>query len=119
MSHRFGLAGLAGAVVTLAMASCAHRAPATIRERTAMISGHNTVHVSLANARQTVLIEAAAIAIDHGYCLFQLMTPIRPGSDVTIRVYGKGEIDPSLPNVYDANAIAAGQMPPTVLPSSR
>lgn len=93
------------------VASCAHHAPATIHDQTTVISGHNTVHASAADARETVLIEAASITVDHGYRLFQLMTPIRPGADVTIRVYGKGEVDPHAPNVYDADAIAAGRMP--------
>lgn len=65
----------------------------------------------MADARETVLIEAASITVDHGYRFFKLMTPVRPGADVTIRVYGQREIDPHVPGVYDANAIAAGQIP--------
>lgn len=94
----------------IALTGCVHRAPPSVHDQTAIISGHNTIHTSMADARQTVLIEAAAITVDHGYRLFKVITAIRPGSDVTIHVYGAGEIDPAAPNVYDAHAIAAGQM---------
>ena len=60
---------------------------------------------------RTVLVEAAAITVDHGYRYFRFMTPVRPGADVTVRLYGKGEVDPEMTNVYDADAIAAGQIP--------
>ena len=99
------------ALCVFALAGCAHRAPATIHDQTAVISGHNTVHASMADARETVLIEAASITVDHGYRFFKLLTPVRPGADVTIRVYGQREIDPHVPGVYDADAIAAGQIP--------
>jgi hypothetical protein len=69
------------------------------------------VHATPSDAAQTVLVEGAAITVDHGYRFFRLTGPIRPGVDVMIRVYGKGEIDPHAPGVYDANAIAAGQIP--------
>jgi len=95
------------------LAGCVHHAPASIHDGTAVISGHNTLHASVSDARETVLIEAASITLDHGYRYFQLVSPIRPGADVTIRVYSKGEIDPRAPNVYDANDIAAGKMQPS------
>src|SRR5579871_571927 len=82
------------AFCSFALSGCIHRAPVSIHDDTALISGHNTVHASASEARQTVLVEAAAIALDHGYRYFQVMTQIRPGADVTIRVYGKGDIDP-------------------------
>ena len=111
--HQQRLAMLAfGVLSALALAGCIHRAPASIHDGSAVISGHNTVHASASDARETVLIEAASITLDHGYRYFQVMTPIRPGADVTIRVYGMGEINPHLPGVYDANDIAAGKMQP-------
>jgi hypothetical protein len=102
---------LAAMLCAAALAGCAHHAPATIHGDTAVISGRSTAHESAADARQTVFVEAAAIAVDHGYRYFQILTPVRPGADVTIRVYGKGEIDPRASNVIDADAVAAGQMP--------
>jgi hypothetical protein len=95
---------------TVLLVGCAHHAPATINGNTAVISGRNTVQASAADTRRTVLTEAAAITVDHGYRFFEVMTPVRPGADVTIRVYGNGEIDAAAPNVFDAHAIAAGQM---------
>jgi hypothetical protein len=103
---------LGGALLcAFVLAGCAHHAPATIHDRVAVISGHNTAHATTAGAVQTVLIEAAAITVDHGYRFFRLMTPVRPGANVTVRVYGNGEIDPHATDAYDAYAIAAGQMP--------
>jgi hypothetical protein len=96
---------------TVVIAGCAHRAGATIHDDTTVISGHNTIHANPSIAMRTVLVEAAAITVDHGYRYFQLMTPVRPGADVIIRLYGKGDVGPQMPNVYDANAIAAGQIP--------
>src|SRR5207302_7780654 len=98
-------------IVAVALAACAHHAPAAIHGNTTVISGRNTAHASAADATRTVLVEAAAIAVDHGYRYFELMTPVRPGADVTIRVYGNGNIDVGTANIYDADAIAAGQMP--------
>src|SRR5690242_3491383 len=93
-----------------AVSGCAHRAPALIRDGMTVISGYNTARANASEATQTVLVEAAAITIDHGYRYFQVLTRIRPGVDVTVHLYGKGEIDPHAPGVYDANDIAAGKM---------
>jgi len=98
------------------LSGCAHHAPATIHGNTTVISGRNTAHASAADARRTVLVEAAAITVDHGYRYFEVMTPVRPGADVTIRVYGQREIDAGAPNVYDANAIASGQLSKSTVP---
>jgi len=95
---------------SIGMYGCAHRASATIRDDTATISGHNTGHMTPSDARRVVLIEAAAITVDHGYRLFQVTMPIRPGVPVTVHLYGKGEIDQNASGVYDANAIAAGDL---------
>lgn len=111
--QRGALVSTSALLLTFVLAGCVHRAPISIHDGIALISGHNTVHASASDARETVLIEAASITLDHGYRYFQLMTQIRPGADVTIRVYGKGEINPRAPNVYDANDIAAGKMRPT------
>jgi len=104
---------LAGAVLCVAVFSgCAHRAPASIHDGMTVISGHNTAHSSLHDAVETVLVEAAAITVDHGYRYFRVMTQIRPGADVTIHVYGAGEVDRRASDVYDADDIAAGRMQP-------
>jgi hypothetical protein len=98
------------------LAGCAHHAPAAIHGNTTVISGRNTAQASAADTRRTVLVEAASITVDHGYRYFEVMTPVRPGSDVTIRVYGQRENDPRTPNVYDAIAIAAGQLSKSTTP---
>jgi len=101
------------AVVTagsIGMNGCAHRAAAIIQNDATTISGHNTAHMTPSDAHRIVLIEAAAITVDHGYRLFELATPIRPGADTIVKLYGKGEADPHAPGVYDADAIAAGNL---------
>lgn len=110
--RRVAALALTGAVVCGVLSGCVHRAPESIHDRTAVISGHNTVDAGLEDTTQTVLIEAASITLDHGYRYFRVMTQIRPGTDVTIQVYGNGEIDPRTRDVYDANDIAAGKMRP-------
>jgi|SRR5579871_3203721 len=98
-------------IVIFAVAGCAHRAPAVIHYGTTIISGHNTTHANRQEAMQTVLTEAAAIAVDHGYRYFRVMTSVRPGADTTITLYGNRDVDPRAPGVYDAIAIGAGQIP--------
>lgn len=102
---------VAAICASFALSGCVHRAAATIRNDGTMISGHNTAHMSLSDARKTVLTEAAAITVDHGYRLFEIKTPIRPGANVVVRLYGAGDIDPHAAGVYDADAIAAGKLP--------
>lgn len=99
-------------VFVFALCGCAHRAPASIHDDTVLISGHNTVHATARDAVHTVLVEAAAITLDHGYRYFRLMTPVRPGADITVRLYGAGDIDSAPANLYDADDVAAGNMRP-------
>lgn len=108
-THRAILAILA--IGATAPSGCVHRAPATIHDDTTMISGHNTVHMSASEARRTVLIEAAAITVDHGYRFFEMTSPIRPGINVGVHLYGNGDIDAHAAGVYDADQIAAGRLP--------
>jgi hypothetical protein len=103
---------LCGAVLE----GCAHPAPATLHGRMAVISGRGTAGESVRDATQKIMIEGAAITLDHGYRYFEILAPamskpgaaIRPGADVTIEVYGTGEIDARRTGVFDADAIAAG-----------
>ena len=113
VGRRFWAPSTIGAALSVfALTGCAHRAPASIHDDTALISGQNTVHATANGAMQTVLVEAAAITLDHGYRYFRLMTAVRPGADVTIRLYGAGEINPRTPDLYDADNVAAGKMRP-------
>jgi hypothetical protein len=98
-----------------AAAGCAHPVHA-LHGRTAVVSGRGTAHDSLDGATRKVLVEAAAITLDHGYRYFEVTEPIHPGVDVTIQVYGAREIDPRAAGVYDAIAITAGQVPAALPP---
>lgn len=97
------------------VSACAHPAPA-LHDRTRVISGRSTAGETAREAAHKVFAVGAAIALDHGYRYFEVLEPIRPGNDVTIRVYGAGEIDPHTAGVWDANAIAEGQFPPGAEP---
>ena len=69
------------------------------------------------------MIDAAAITLDHGYRYFEIvgaegmsanlsaLPTIRPGTDVTIKVFEAGEVDPRPPLAWDAQAIAAEEVP--------
>ena len=114
---------LAFAVFGAMLLSCAHHAPAVIRQRMVVISGKGTAQDNPKDAARKVLIEAAAITLDHGYRYFEIvgaegmsanssaLPAIRPGADVTIKVFGAGEVDPRPPLVWDAQAIGAGDLP--------
>jgi hypothetical protein len=104
------------------LSACAHPAPAVLHGNTALISGRGTAHDNPGDAARKVFIEAAAITLDHGYRYFEIVDSadasstapapgVRPGADVTIRVFGAGEVRPQTPGVWDAQAIAAGQLP--------
>ncbi|HWY14065.1 MAG TPA: hypothetical protein VNX86_02885 [Rhizomicrobium sp.] len=114
---------LAVGVFGVMLLGCAHHAPAVIRQRMVVISGKGTAQDNPKDAARKVLIEAAAITLDHGYRYFEIvgaegmsanssaLPTIRPGTDVTIKVFGAGEVDPRPPSVWDAQAIGAGELP--------
>ena len=86
--------------------ACMHAAPPMLTERTAVISGHLSSGRTANDATEIVLFKAAAMTLDHGFRYFQVIGSdsvfadrggnelIRPGSNVTIRVYRPGDIDP-------------------------
>jgi hypothetical protein len=114
---------LAVGVFGVMLLGCAHHAPATLHQRMTVISGKGTAQDNPEDAARKVLIEAAAITLDHGYRYFEIvgaegmsanssaLPTIRPGADVTIKVFGAGEVDPRPPLVWDAQAIGAGEVP--------
>ncbi len=110
------------ALCGLVLSACMHAAPAMLNERTAVISGRETMGNSANEAIRRMLTKAAAMTLDHGFRYFQIVNsrstylnhdrvlPIRPGVDVTIKLYREGEISPRRPGVWDADKIAAGDM---------
>ena len=91
---------LAVGVFGVMLLGCAHHAPATLHQRMTVISGKGTSQDNPKDAARKVLIEAAAITLDHGYRYFEIvgapsmsldssaLPTIRPGADVTIKVFG-------------------------------
>jgi len=104
------------ALCGLVLCACAHPIPPMRNDRTIVISGKRTAGNSDRDVTQKILILAARLTLDHGFRYFEFAgvpnangTPIiRPGSDVTIRVYRAGEIDPHRPGMRDAESVAAG-----------
>ncbi|MGB8365099.1 MAG: hypothetical protein ACLQUZ_09925 [Rhizomicrobium sp.] len=104
----FGVFGLAG------LAACASPAPAMRDERTAVISGRETVGDAPADAVQKALVLAAQITVDHGFRYFRIVgsadqsptdRAIRPGADVTIKVFHDGETSTRVAGIWDAEAL--------------
>ena len=92
------------------LAGCAHHQPVWSQETVIRIPGKASQGLPPGSVLSRMLILAARTTVDHGYRYFELMSPVRPGVDVPIRVFGSGE-SPHASNVYDADAIAAGQLP--------
>ncbi len=108
-----GLAGLVG---------CASPAPAMRDERTAVISGRETEGAAPADAVQKALLLAAKMTVDHGFRYFRIVgsaspfstggdTSIRPGADVTIKVFHDGETSTRIAGIWDAQQILTTGVP--------
>ncbi len=124
--------GLVG-VATLALSLTACASDDLRDDRTAVIAGHETADMtSDAEAQRTVLREAAQITADHGYQYFVVVsrdvwTPsgnvhtgtgsaIRPGEDVTIKVYHDGEVPAGTRDAFNAQRILNGGAQQTSVP---
>ena len=89
-------------------------------DRLAVIAGRDTVGDNINNATRKTLVKAAAMTLDHGFRYFQIVGAsesargdvsfIRPGADVTIKLYRQSEINPQRPGVWDAVSIATGKL---------
>lgn len=101
-------------VLALAVAmlcGCAHPIP-VLHSRTAVISGWSTAQDTSGVAARKALAKAAAITLDHGYRYFEIVSPVRPGTKLTIRLYEAGEAGAASPNVHDAMLLMVNQRPP-------
>lgn len=108
----------AAALCALLLTGCMHPAPAMLTERTAIVSGRATAGLNANHATEIVLVKAAAMTLDHGFRYFQIVGSdsviadrsgnelIRPGANVTIKVYREGEINPRTTGIVDAEEIA-------------
>ena len=106
------------ALCGLLLTACMHAAPPMLTDRTAVISGRETSGFTPNDATQIVLVKAAAMTLDHGFRYFQIMGAdsvgsdrggnelIRPGVNVTIKVYRAGDINPRATGIVDAQDIA-------------
>ena len=96
------------------LSGCASHSPVWEGDRTALLSGKETAGMSQQNAVQLLLGKAARLTVDHGFRYFVVTatpspekqvsgdTGIRPGADITIRVFRDGEIKYPAPRVWDA-----------------
>ncbi|HKD22507.1 MAG TPA: hypothetical protein VKB71_10865 [Rhizomicrobium sp.] len=107
------------------LAGCASSVPPLGPDQTAVIPGSATADQNAQDARRTVLLEGARITVDHGFQFFQIMpsqgpglysvssygTAIRPGADVTIRVYQQSDIPMGVQGLWDANKLLENGVP--------
>lgn len=105
------------AVLCMALlAGCVHRAPALIDDRTAVVSGRETLGSTPDDAVQTDLVLAAKIAVDHGFRYFRIVSTrdpfatvgvseIRPGLDLTVKFFRDGETNARTPGIFDAQDV--------------
>ncbi len=112
--------------VTILAASLTACASDDVRDDgTAVVPGQDTADMeNVAQARRAALLEAARIATDHGYQYFVVLsrdvwTPsgnvhagagsaIRPGEDVTIKLYHDGEVPAGTRDVFNAQRVLNG-----------
>jgi hypothetical protein len=107
---------LSGVLCGLLLTGCLHAAPPMLDAHTAEISGNATRGRNPNDATEIVLFKAAAMTLDHGFRYFRITGAdstvagdnalIRPGANVTIRVYREGEINPRSTGIVDAEEIA-------------
>jgi hypothetical protein len=107
------------------IAGCASAVPPLGADQTAVIPGSATADQNAQDARRTVLTDAARITVDHGFQFFQIMpsqaagmysvpsysTAIRPGADVTIKVYQQSDIPMGVQGLWDANKLLENGIP--------
>jgi len=111
---------LLGALCGFALSACVSTAPKMLNDRLAVIAGRDSVGDNVNNATRKTLVKAATMTLDHGFRYFQIVggpesvrgdvSFIRPGADVTIKLYRQSEINPQRPDVWDAESIAAGKL---------
>jgi len=87
-----------------------------------VISGRITASEDRSDTTRKMLVVAARMTLNHGFRYFAIvglsnasnpvgMSSLQPGSDMTIRVYREGEINPRNPGIWDAENIGAGTLP--------
>ena len=131
-----------GILCAVGLASCIGPAPAMRDERTAVVSGRDTTGLSTAGAIRKALLQAARITVDHGFRYFKIVEPrgqdetyahsamalrlgsswaadgvslIRPGADVTIKVFRSGEMAATAAGIWDAEYLLTSGVPDRAL----
>lgn len=112
-------------LLALLVSGCVQTTAAMLDERTAIVSGRGGIQHSGADVLQAVLRGAASEAEARGFSYFQVIDSrdssrsavlISPtmisshaqlGTDMIIRMYRDGEIDPSAPGVWSVQSILA------------
>ncbi len=96
------------------LCGCASHSPIWQGDRAIVISGKMTAGMSPQDALQLFLEKAARLTVGHGFRYFVLATPlspdrsglrnaeVRPGADITIKLFRDGEIKYPAPSVWDA-----------------
>ena len=106
-----------------ALSACASHAPPLAADQTLVVRGRLTAGLAPTDATRTVLVDAARLTVDHGYQYFRIVRAsyggaIRPGEDVTVRVFLKDGVRAGTPGLWDAQAILLNGVTPRMLASA-
>lgn len=103
-----------------AVAACASHAPPLAADHTVVVRGRLTAGLSPTDATKTVLVDAARLTVDHGFQYFRIVRAsyggaIRPGEDVTVKIFLKDDVRAGAPGLWDAQAILLKGVSPNML----
>jgi hypothetical protein len=111
---------VASLLCCLELTACAHPTRPMLGERTIQVSGRG-IAGDRGEAGSEILTRAAKLTLDHGFRYFRIVNPpgaldergmllIQPGTTITIEVYRNGEIGTARPHLWDALAVAGGDL---------
>jgi hypothetical protein len=104
------------------LAGCAHHMPGLSANHMLMVSGRETQSMDAPGTRRFLLARAARLTVDHGYRYFAIVNPaiasgtpdpvsLKPGGNLTIRLYRPGEARMPGYRVWDAYALLSPGRP--------
>ena len=99
---------------------CVSHAPIWENPRGVVVSGKDMAGLTPAAAYQAMLARAARLTVDHGYRYFTVTDPslpakdgtLKPGANITIRVFHEGGTRYPAPGVWDAFMLLADKKHP-------
>jgi hypothetical protein len=101
---------------------CAHPMPQLSASHTLLVSGRETQSMNAPDTQRFLLARAARLTVDHGYRFFAILEPaiasgtpdpisLKPGTNLTIRLYRPGEARMPGYRIWDAYALLSPGRP--------